>query len=210
MSAVTWEEQGLRKALVTCEGELAQLLRSLAALCRSNSDKLDEAVGAALAYLVAMVPTRKEALLLSEVHGSIAWAASYGQSPYGDFTYVLRSALQGTALLPGSSRWQRSVHQRLVRTYGQPAAQVRLDEGRDEQARRYPRLLRAMRDAAILSHGEAESCLSLLLATHPSQRHKAPGACEAVAHFGGNQAVVRAAIRRRKLFPSTRRLSPVA
>jgi hypothetical protein len=54
-------------------------------------------------------------------------------------------------------------------------------------AKRYPRLLRAMKWVAVLSDGEAESCL---------RDYKAGLAYsgEAVNHFGGTRAVIERAI----------------
>lgn len=68
---------------------------------------------------------------------------------------------------------------------------------REEIARRYPLLLRAMRHAAILSVGEAECALDMRI------NYASDYGPEAVDHFGGVQAVIRGAIRCRHI---TRRL----
>ena len=131
-----------------------------------------------------------------------------GQSPYSDFTYVLQCAVDGHGLMPGSTANQRELHGALLDAYATPAWRARWALHRDQLHRRYPRLLRAMQDAAILTRTKAESTL-LLLRRHPSARPRSPSSCEAVLHFGGgdggNMAVVRAAIGRRRMFPSARR-----
>jgi len=113
--------------------------------------------------------------------------------------------VEGHAPMRGSSKWHRVVHDQLLRRYALPSAILRWDMDRDELVRRYPRLLRAMRDAAILTRTEAEAALLQLLRTYPSQRAQSLPASEAVSHFGGNLKVVRVAIRRRRMFPSTAR-----
>jgi hypothetical protein len=67
----------------------------------------------------------------------------------------------------------------------------RAEMSRYELRNRYPRLLTCMQYAAILSEGEALGALRDL-ATLPKN-----GGAEAVVHFGGPLAVVRAAIRAR-------------
>lgn len=62
-------------------------------------------------------------------------------------------------------------------------------------AKRYPRLLKCMRWAAILSYGEAECAIRDYL-----DGYRGPGwGGEAVAHFGGPTAVIQAAIRCRHI-----------
>ena len=58
----------------------------------------------------------------------------------------------------------------------------------DEAARRYPRLIRAMRWVACLNSTEAQSAIIMHRAGHEF-------AGEAVNHFGGCRAVIRRAFR---------------
>jgi len=58
----------------------------------------------------------------------------------------------------------------------------------EEAARRFPRLLRAMRWASILSSTEAQSCIIMHMAGHE-------WAGEAVNHAGGCKHVIRHGIR---------------
>jgi hypothetical protein len=189
-------------------GHLAACLLELAQLCRASHSKPEQQLEL-LARLFRLIPDRRAAQVLLNTHGAIAWAGTFGQSPYSDFTYVLRCAVDGHGLMPGPTANQRELHGPLLDAYATPAARARWGLDRDQLQRRYPRLLRAMQDAAILTRTEAESTLLVLLRRHPSARHRSPSSCEAVHHFGGgdggNMAVIRAAIRRRQLFPSARR-----
>lgn len=189
-------------------GHLAACLLVLAQLCRSSHSKLEQQQEL-LARLFRLIPDRRAALDLLATHGTMAWAGTFGQSPYSDFTHVMRCAVDGHGLMPGATANQRELHGALVDVYATPAARARWALDRDQLQRRYPRLLRGMQDAAILTRTEAESTLLQLLRRHPSARHRSPSSCEAVHHFGGgdggNMAVVRAAIRRRRIFPSARR-----
>ena len=65
----------------------------------------------------------------------------------------------------------------------------------DQAEARYPRLLRMMRWAAILSHGEAAGTL------RDWRNGYRIGGGEAVWHFGGPEAVIRAGIRARHHIP---------
>jgi hypothetical protein len=60
----------------------------------------------------------------------------------------------------------------------------------EEIEKRYPRLIRAMQWAAILSDYEALDCIRAI--------QEKRGSGEAVSHFGGPVAVLRAAIRCRR------------
>lgn len=60
----------------------------------------------------------------------------------------------------------------------------------EEIEKRYPRLIRAMQWAAILSYYEALDCIRAI--------QEKRGSGEAVSHFGGPVAVFRAAIRCRR------------
>lgn len=70
----------------------------------------------------------------------------------------------------------------------------------DEMAERYPRLIRAMKWAAILTHYEAAATLRDIRYVGMGKlrpdylRH---GGGEAVSHFGGPAEVIKAAIRAR-------------
>ncbi len=194
-------------------GHLAACLLELAQLCRASHSK-PERQQEMLARLFRLIPDRAAAKHLLNAHGTITCSGTFGQSPYSDFTYVLRYAVDGHGLMPWATVNQRELHGALLNVYAAPAARARWALDRDQLQRRYPRLLRAMQDAAILTRTEAESTLLLLLRRHPAARHRSPSSCEAVHHFGGgdggNMAVVRAAIRRRQLFPSARRASATA
>ena len=203
MSEAVVRERARSHSLRAVTGPIPQLLVELAAHCRAGRCDTD-ALDAGCSGLLQLVVDRQAAQQLLADHGALRWPGAMGQSPYADFTYVLRCTVDGHFLMPGATRSQRYLHARLASVYGPPAAKARLQLGMGDLERRYPRLLRAMRDAAILSHGEAQSALFLLLQAHPSSRRSTCASCEAVAHFGGNLAVVRAAIRRRRLFPSTR------
>jgi hypothetical protein len=195
MSHADVEETSMSPESAACK-PLVDVVQQLAALCRvrrlDNGDALDRVCE----RLLRLVRGRADASHL--LAGCDVTTAS------AEFISVLRCAVEGHAMTPGATRSQRHVHKRLLVAYGPPAARARVGLAMDHLERRYPRLLRAMRDAAILSQGEAQSALYMLLQAHPTVRRSCCASCEAVAHFGGNLAVVRAAIRRRRLFPSTR------
>jgi hypothetical protein len=67
---------------------------------------------------------------------------------------------------------------------------IRLQEPDSAYRKRWPHLLKAMGYVACLSEGEAISALRAYFRGDPY-------ACEAVAHFGGPEAVLRAAIEKR-------------
>lgn len=73
-------------------------------------------------------------------------------------------------------------------------ADCRLYLSHEAVAKAYPRLVKALRFACILTQSEAESCLQGYLTTGSSYIGS-----EAVAHVGGALAAIRHAIRCRKL-----------
>ena len=77
----------------------------------------------------------------------------------------------------------------------QQLAECRLFPTFDVVAKSYPRLVRKLRRACILSQSEAENCIQGYLTTGMS--YVGP---EAVAHVGGAQAAIRHAIRCRHAF----------
>lgn len=76
---------------------------------------------------------------------------------------------------------------------GQTVTVQRVARSAEECARRFPRLLRCAQWAAILSSGEAACALRDI-----ELRDRWAGG-EAVSHFGGPEAVVRAAVRVRHI-----------
>jgi len=194
----------VRRQLVDTESDLAVALLTADGVCRSNKRPDNEALQQSCAALLAAIPDRASLRLAMQAYGGIVYAATYGQSPYECIMSVLYSLLNGQALFKDPTRGMRYIYEHLFEVYAPPAARsrVRVDGNTVEQ--RYPRLLRAMRAAAILSHTEANATLLLLLRTAPRDRCHASPSCEAVAHFGGAMKVVRAAKRYRRLFPSMR------
>lgn len=67
-----------------------------------------------------------------------------------------------------------------------------------------------MQHGALLTPREAEGAVYILLHTHPAARERSCGSSEAVSHFGGNVAAVRAARRWRARFASTARVALAA
>jgi len=183
---------------------LPELLITTALRCSARRLEPGEADRLA-SRLHESLPDRSAAKLLLAAYQDVR-ARFTDRDPYADLLRVLEAAVIGQPLPVGSTGAQRELHEALIAFYAPAAAQARWKLSSDAVETRYPRLLRAMRDAAILSYGEAQSALYALLRRHPSQRETLPPTSEAVAHFGGNLAVVRAAIRRRKLFPATRRV----
>lgn len=189
--------------LQQCEGHLA------AALVAVNRDCLGSALTGVpekeqrISALAGFIPGRAEARELLQAFGKTTWPAAYGQSPYDDVMEVIRCAVAGVALKSGSTPAQRALHGRWLPVYALPAATVRWNLDDDGRRQRYPRLLRAMEHAALLSPGEADSVLRILLRTNPYVRSHSSPSCEAAAHFGGNLKVVRAARLWRSRFAST-------
>lgn len=180
MSEAVAQEPQHAHPVRTTPGPISELLLQLAAHCRSSRGDPDE-LDASCCVLLQLVPDRAAAEQLLAAQPAVGWSAA-NQSPYAGFIPVLRCILDGHGLMPGATRSQRHLHQRLAGAYGPPAAVARLRLCMENLEQRYPRLLRAMRDAAILSHGEAQSALYLLLQVHPSARLTSSASCEAVAH----------------------------
>ena len=200
-------KQQLTMQLQAMAGELAAALAAVDTDClRSRFTEPVERLERTT-RLMKLVPDRATALALSDAFGRTRWPAAYGESPYDHVMCVIRCALQGVALLEGSTAAQRALHAMCVEAFALPCARARLNLDDAGRRRRYPRLLRAMEHAALLTTGEADSALRGLLRTHPLGRGHAPASCEAVAHFGGNLKVVRAARRWRQRFASTARVA---
>lgn len=190
--------------LMSCEGTLPELLIELNRVCLRASYASSEHRASLAATLLGLVPDRVAALGLLSAFGQTRWPASFGQSPYDEVMTVLRHALTGNGLASGGGEGERDLHRTLLSRFAPPAALARWSLNRDQLELRYPRLLRAMRHAALLTHGEAEGALWLLLRRHPTSRNLAPPSSEAVAHFGGNLKAVAAARRWRQRFANTR------
>lgn len=200
-------EISLFRQLQSCCGLLPDLLREINGYC-ARSGRLETAAGATtrVAQLLDLLATREGALAFLAAHAQTRWPISYGQSPYDDIANVIRSAVRGVQLPRGATATMREIHASVLERLGPPAAlaRIHLDEG--GRRRRYRRLLRAMQHAALLSPGEADSAVRVLLRYHPDDRHSSPASCEAVAHFGGNAAAVCAARRWRHRFAASRLL----
>lgn len=205
-------KQQLTTKLQAMSGELAAALAAVDTDClRSRFTDPVERIERAT-RLMKLVPHRAAALALSDAFGVTRWPTAYGESPYDNVMAVIRCALQGVALWEGCTAAQCALHVLCVDAYALPTARARLNLDDAGRRLRYPRLLRAMEHVALLSAGEADSALRVLLRTHPKGRGHAPASCEAVAHFGGSGAnlkVVHAARRWRQRFASTAR-NPVA
>ena len=192
----------LQEQLQGGSGELALLLAALSRYC-VNSHACADAPEAIVAFM-QRVPDRLAAWAVVHAHGKTSWPASYGDSPYAAAIAVMRVALAGAALPPRSSTGERALHEVFIGAYALPTAARRWQLDRQGLRGRYPRLLRSMEQGALLTRSEAESALYQLLHTHPDARERSLPGCEAVAHFGGNVAAVRAARRWRHRFASTR------
>jgi hypothetical protein len=136
-------------------GHLAACLLELAQLCRASHSKPEQQLEL-LARLFRIIPDRRAAQVLLNTHGAIAWAGTFGQSPYSDFTYVLCCAVDGHGLMPGPTANQREMHGALLDAYATPAARARWALDRDQLERRYPRLLRHARRGNPDAHGGGE------------------------------------------------------
>lgn len=189
-------------------GELAALLASLSRYCVAAHAAGERE--AAIAEFLRLVPERGDAQLLLQAHGATAWPASFGESPYEHAAGVLRHALSGIALPPRSTNAERAMHVAFLKAYALPTAVSRWELDRDSLWGRYPRLLRAMQHGALLTQREAEGAVYILLHTNPAARQRSCASSEAVSHFGGNVAAVRAARRWRARFASTARLALAA
>lgn len=180
------------------DGPLAQALARLNTLCLQGRWPLNGDNGDRSLLLQACTGPASATRLL-QAHGMTCWPAQFGQSPYGEVFGVIRQALAGLALMRGANQVERDLWGLLVPRLAPPAARSRhaLDE-RGRQ-RRYARLLHAMREAALLTEGEADATLRLLLRAHPLDRATTPPACEATAHFGGNLRVLQRACEVRRI-----------
>lgn len=165
---------------------------------------------AAIADFLRLVRGRADALQLLHAYGSTTWPGSFGESPYEHAAGVLRHALTGVALPPRSTNAERDMHAAFLKAYALPTAVSRWELDRDALWGRYPRLLRAMQHGALLTQREAEGAVYILLHTNPVARQRSCASSEAVSHFGGNVAAVRAARRWRARFASTARLALAA
>lgn len=193
----------LTSQLQQVAGQVATVLFSLSRLCVSSLDAEERA--AAIAEMLRLVPTRAGALDVLGAHGKTSWPSSFGESPYENAIAMLRHAVAGVALPPRSTNAERDMHLAFLKAYALPTAVARWELDRDALWGRYPRLLRAMQHGALLTQREAEGAVYILLHTNPSARQRSCASSEAVSHFGGNVAAVRAARRWRARFASTLR-----
>jgi len=194
------------RQLGACEGAAASLLAEVNRDCLGSVfDKSPERQQRAM-QLLDLLANREQVLNLLRVLGGLSWPTSYGQSPYEEVATVLRCAAQGLALPGGSTPVMRALHNLAIERFAPASARARWNLDEAGRAHRYRRLLRAMQHAALLTPGEADSALRVLLRTNPIGRGHCPASCEAVHHYGGNIATVRAARRWRRRFASTTRL----
>lgn len=189
-------------------GDITRLLTRLDRLCDAYAEQT--ALNEGVATLLQVVPDRADAVLLVRAAQRVPWPQQWGPVPYRRAAEALQVAVDGAALPPGASAGQRGLHTLLLDAYALPAARARLKLDAEGMRQRYPRLLRAMQHAALLTTGEAEATLRVLLRTHPLARDRCAPSCEATAHFGGNIKVVRKARVVRQRFPSARMLTPQA
>jgi len=189
-----------------CRGPLAEALMAINRDCLSSAFRDAPERQERANSLLQLIPDREAAINIVETMGKTSWPTAYGQSPYDEIMTVIRCAISGVALPSGSTAVQRALHGVYMDEYALPSARLRWkldDEGR---RRRYPRLLRSMQHAALLTAGEADSVLRVLLRTNPHVRGHSAASCEASQHFGGNLKVVRAARLWRQRFASTVRM----
>lgn len=165
---------------------------------------------AAITEFLRLVPARVDAQDVLQAHGATCWPGSFGESPYEHAVGVLRHVLNGVALPPRSTNAEREMHVAFLQAYALPTAVARWALDRDGLWGRYPRLLRAMQHGALLTPREAEGAVYILLHTNPAARQRSCASSEAVSHFGGNVAAVRAARRWRARFGSTARIALAA
>lgn len=182
-------------------GALATAFVALSRACIGSVDAAERE--AAIADFLRLVPDRAMAKEVMACYAITTWPASFGEAPYQYAARVLRLALDGLALPPRSTNFERALHVAFLEAYALPSALARWKLDRDGLALRYPRLLRAMQHGALLTPREAEGAVYILLHTHPAARERSCGSSEAVSHFGGNVAAVRAARRWRARFAST-------
>lgn len=189
-------------------GPVAVLFAALSRQCVSSNSASEKE--AAIAEFLRLVPTRTDALALLTAHGATSWPVTFGESPYEHSAGVLRHSLAGHALPPRSTNVEREMHVAFLKAYALPTCVARWDLDRDALWGRYPRLLRAMQHGALLTQREAEGAVYILLHTNPDARQRSCASSEAVSHFGGNVAAVRAARRWRARFASTARFALAA
>lgn len=182
-----------------CEGPLASCLLILNSFClRGYYPESDPPLEQVSRPVTAYLRDRQAAQALLELHGRTRWPGSYGQSPYQEVLAVIRIAASGFPLPHRGTRVERLLHDLWFLTIAPESSRSRQRLDTAGLWKRYPRLLQAMQYVAILTKGEVESTLRLLLRTHPQDRPTASPSCEATAHFGGNLRVVHQAIRRRR------------
>lgn len=189
-------------------GPVAAMLAELSRQCVAGHNAPERE--AAIAEFLRLVPSRAEAQQLLQAHGATCWPGSCGESPFEYAAGVLRHALNGLALPPRSTNAEREMHVAFLKAYALPTCVARWELDRDGLWGRYPRLLRAMQHGALLTPREAEGAVYILLHTNPAARQRSCASSEAVSHFGGNVAAVRAARRWRARFASTARLAMAA
>lgn len=203
-------DASLFQQLQACEGLLADTLMQANRQCLRAANREADERELVIRVLFNMLADRGGLLLVLQALGKTRWPGTYGQSPYEEISTVLRCASQGLAMPGGSTPVMRELHAAAIERFAPPAARVRWSLNEGGRAKRYRRLLRAMQHGALLTPGEADSALRVLLRTNPSLRHHSPPSCEAVAHYGGNLAVVRAGRRWRHRFATTTRLAVAA
>jgi len=200
----------LFQQLQSVTGELAKAMRAVNIDCQGSSmDRPPERRGRIQA-LLDMLGDTDQVRAVSQAVGNTRWPGAYGESPYDDLMTVLRCASRGEPLPCGATRVMQELHQMCFDRFAPPAARSRWAMDERQRQARFPRLLRAMQHGALLTVGEADATLRVLLGTHPHGRGHAPASCEAVAHFGGCLKVVRAARRWRLRFLTTSRRSAKA
>lgn len=188
-----------RDDLQQCRGALAQALKRVNTCLLFNKCDLPETHDAMETFL-AVVADRKSGLELHAALGSLRWPGTYGSSPWEELFSVLRAAIHGHAASKDFGRISRILHQDLIERLALPSAVKRLSLDEAGRKKRYPRLLEAMRQGALLTHGEADAALRMLLNACPGERARTCPSSEAVDHFGGNLRVVHQARRWRHLF----------
>lgn len=183
-----------------CRGALAETLRLVNVSLLHNKSTSKEA-SEAMATLLALIVDREAGLKLFKALGSLSWPGTYGQSPWDEVYSVLSAAIQGHPVSKYHGQLARILQSDLVERVALPSAKYRLALDEAGRSKRYPRLLEAMRHGAMLTHGEADAALRMLLRACPCERGNTIASSEAVANFGGNLRVVHQARRWRKMFP---------
>jgi hypothetical protein len=199
--------QELFQQLQDVTGPLATAMMAVNHDCQGSSmDRPTERLGRIHAFL-DMLHDADQVRAISAAMSRTSWPRAYGESPYDDLLTVLRCACQGEPLPGGATGVMGELHLLCIDRFGPPAARSRWAIETDEQRRaRFPRLLRAMEHGALLTPGEADATLRVLLRIQSRARIHAPSSSEAVQHFGGCLKVVHAARRWRLRFGSTSRM----